>query len=301
MRIYLFGFLATCGVLVVILLLRQQDRETAPQPHPAKRNITPVAKPVELSYSNNGVPATLRGTLRRTLSEYIADGDFRSVATKLEPALEIASTADLVTLVKDTNFREDGTPILHLLAADFGRRSNKEAVETLAEIYASCSSDDERARLGFLVREIRSPEGLDALQALIVSPNAKQTPAFDPLITSAAFALAASGDPRRAEALLTAASQSLGGPRSSLFNGSLQIESLESLPLILSIANRTHPLSGDEQALQTSVYLLGRIRSEKSRDKLQQLVSSGDPTIAQWAKEAEDNLRSIAPGLYGSE
>jgi hypothetical protein len=214
--------------------------------------------------------------------------------------LHSANLVDLISIAQNRSFSEQEAPLLHLLALRFSERADSASVAELAENYFASGSEVERGQLCLLVREIKREEGLTALASLIGSPHARNSPPLDPLMQSAAFALAAAPDPRWLAALLATAASSPQNLQVSLLDGLRAVSSPQALPLLFSMVDGTSSVSGDPRFLEVGVRLLGQIQIEEARDKLEELKQAGDPDLAQWAAEAALNLRQSAPGLYSA-
>lgn len=237
------------------------------------------------------------GTIQAKLLE---DDDLGAAISGLQRVLPTVTPAELLAIARKEQFSEQDAPLLHLLAEQFAETSDSSSVALLANAYYGATSEMEQSQLCLLVRDISHEEGLTALVELINAPRAQNSPPLDPLMRSAAFALASAPDPRWLGALLTTAARNPGDLQVSLLDGLAAVQSPQALPMIYAMIDTNSPLSGDPQFREIGVRLLGQIKSEESRDRLEQLRDAYDSDVATWAEEAAGNLKRIAPGLYSA-
>jgi len=291
-------------LLLAVLVVPVADHRSIPsaqhQPTDKVADDAPPADSAAQQPPSMGKQADLASAMARAREQLLEDGDLPAAAEATIPYLPAASPGEIIALVQGQEFSDEDAPLLHLLARRFAEDAPSDAIAQLADAYFASNSDVEKGQLCLLVREISHPEGLDALVDLIQSPRAQNVPEFDPLLSSSAFALASSADPRFLDSLLVTAARSPSGLQTSLLDGLSGVTSPQALPVLLAIIDGGSPLATDPRFREIGVRLLGQIESESARDKLEQIKQSGEPEAVHWATEAANNLKQSAPGLYSA-
>lgn len=208
--------------------------------------------------------------------------------------------SEIIKIAGYREFTEYDAPSLHrTLAAEFAQSATPLHLEELLDVYHNSSSPTSRGQLCLLVREVKSPEGLDVLFKLVANPPPSSSP-DDPLLNCASYALWSSEDPSMMEGCMKILLEGTSRSHNAVASSMPEILSPVLLPFLSDIIEGKIKYAENPWAFPLAVGTLGHIQSERSRDMLEELRKSPNSDIANSAEEAARHLRSTAPGLYSA-
>jgi HEAT repeat protein len=220
--------------------------------------------------------------------------DLMSAIESLEALFKSPDWPATLRLIASTPFEENEIVLQHWIANAFAANADSAMLLELVEIYSRADTTRSREQLASLLHDVRNPALTSAVQTIVENAsNAGRK--FQPLLSNAAAALAAMGDPTVMEGLIERIATTADGTRSALNAGLSNARGEKLLPLLTDIVREQHRLSTNRTAQLAAIGIVSQIHSEKARDLLLELRNAKDPEIAAWANESLQRLTSATP------